>query len=153
MVTTTDYNTLVTSATNIRSTSLHCIEESGTGSLHIKAKGALQSAIAYYQRGRRGKMIVGRCGCTDYQLYAIRVCTSLAQKLLYGTGHHIRGATTLLRFQDVTSFHTYAFHNPLVRGINDSRHLLIIQNVIRNISSNACYNGINLFHYLSIYLQ
>ena len=98
-------------------------------------------------------MIVGRGGSTDNQLYAIRISLCLAQQLLHGTGHHIRGTTTLLWLEDVTCLDANTLHNPLVRSIYDGRHLLIVEDVVGNVASYASNNGIYFFHYTNWSLQ
>ena len=92
-------------------------------------------------------MIVGCRGSTDDKLYGVGVGSSLAQQLLGGPSHHIGSTTALFGLEDVACLDANAFHNPLVAGIYDTRHFLVIEDIVGHISAHAGYYGVDSFHW------
>ena len=119
VVASTDDDTLVASRTQVSRTCLHGIQESRTGSLHVVAEGVGQAAVADDDGCGGREMVVGGGGCTEHQLDAFRRGLGLAHQLLYGTGHHVRYAGTLLGLEDMTSLDPDSLHDPFVGGVHD----------------------------------
>ena len=146
MIASAQDDALVASATDVGSGCLQTKEEACTCSLHVETESVVQSACTYYKGGSRGEMVIGCGGGTQNHIHAHRIRSGLAQELLYGTYHHVACAGALFGFEDMACLHADAFHNPLIAGIHDGRHFLIVQDVVGYIASHTGNYSIYLFH-------
>ena len=94
-------------------------------------------------------MIVGGRGGTDDKLHGVGVSACLTQKLTHGSRHQIGRAAALFGLEDVACLDANPFHYPLVAGINNPRHLLVVEDIVGHIPAHAGYDGIYLFHWQS----
>ena len=145
-VTSADNDSLVSSSAYKTGTNFHCIKETSTSSLHVEAEAVLKIKISDNKRSCRREMIIRRCSRSNNSFDTVWIYLSFVKQFLNRLGHHKRSTYTLLRLENMARLHAYTLHYPFIRGVYNSRHFIVVQNIARNESTDSCNYSVNFFH-------
>ena len=96
------------------------VHKAATSRREIECKCIFQSQLTQYDRCGRGMNIIGRCGCNDNNIDAVRVGSCFLHQKLSCLSCQIRGTEPFFG-KNATLFDTRSRSNPFVVGVYNSR--------------------------------